>query len=130
MLETAGLPAGTSKKRGAPPEAPTPNGEGKRRRPLPPAGGWGFSTVSLAEARELARANRELARDGGDPRAGGRQHSAGVPTLEEAAHKVLGIHKGYPEGAPGAGGALGRRRAVGRERLLMREMSTAESLRP
>ena len=54
----------------------------------------GFSTVSLAEARELARANRKLAREGGDPRAGGRHHTAGVPTFEEAAHKVLAIHKG------------------------------------
>ena len=54
----------------------------------------GFGTVSLAEARELARANRKLARDGGDPRAGGRHGTAGVPTFEEAAHKVLAIHKG------------------------------------
>ena len=46
VLETAGLPAGTSKKRGASPEAPTPNREpstarAKEKRPLPPRGRLG-----------------------------------------------------------------------------------------
>ena len=53
-----------------------------------------YKLVSLAEARELALANCKLARDGGDPRSAGRHHTAGVPTFEEAAHKVLAIHKG------------------------------------
>ena len=53
-----------------------------------------YKLVSLAEARELALANCKLAREGGDPRSGGRHHTAGVPTFEEAAHKVLAIHKG------------------------------------
>ena len=50
--------------------------------------------VSLAEARELALANRKLARERGDPRSAGRHGTAGVPTFEEAACKVLAIHKG------------------------------------
>ena len=49
---------------------------------------------SLAEARELALANRKLAREGGDPRSAGRHRTAGVPTFEEAARGVLAIHKG------------------------------------
>ena len=53
-----------------------------------------FNTVSLAEARELALANRKLVREGGDPRSAGRHRTAGVPTFEEAAYKVLAIHKG------------------------------------
>ena len=53
-----------------------------------------YRLVSLAEARELALANRKLAREGGDPRSAGRHRTAGVPTFEEAARKVLAIHKG------------------------------------
>ena len=54
----------------------------------------GCSLVSLAEARELALANRKLAREGGDPRSAGRHRTAGVPTFEEAARGVLAIYKG------------------------------------
>ena len=44
--------------------------------------------VSLAEAREKARTNRKLAREGGDPLA--EKHRAqGVPTFDEAAVRVL-----------------------------------------
>ena len=53
-----------------------------------------YKLVSLAEARELALANCKLARAGGDPRSAGRHRTAGVPTFEEATHKVLAIHKG------------------------------------
>ena len=53
-----------------------------------------YKLVSLAEARELALANRKLAREGGDPRSPGRRRTAGVPTFEEAARKVLAIHRG------------------------------------
>ena len=44
--------------------------------------------VSLAEARELALANRKLARSGGDPLADKRRVQ-GVPTFPEAAQRVL-----------------------------------------
>ena len=44
--------------------------------------------VSLAEARELALANRKLARSGGDPLADKRRVQ-GVPTFAEAAHRVV-----------------------------------------
>ena len=44
--------------------------------------------VSLAEARELALANRKLARSGGDPLADKRR-SQGVPTFAEAARRVV-----------------------------------------
>ena len=44
--------------------------------------------VTLAEAREKARANRKLAREGGDPLAEKRR-SAGVPTFAEAAARVV-----------------------------------------
>ena len=44
--------------------------------------------VSLAEARELALANRKLARSGGDPLADKRR-AEGVPTFTEAARRVL-----------------------------------------
>ena len=53
-----------------------------------------YKLVPLAKARELALANRKLAREGGDPRSPGRDRTAGVPTFEEAARKVLAIHKG------------------------------------
>ena len=44
--------------------------------------------VSLAEAREKARANRKLARDGGDPLAE-RRRERGVPSFAEATARVL-----------------------------------------
>jgi len=44
--------------------------------------------VSLAEARELARANRKLARAGGDPLAD-RRRAQGTPTFAEAAATVI-----------------------------------------
>ncbi len=49
-----------------------------------------FRLVTLAEAREAALANRKLARAGGDPMASKGQ---GVPTFEEAAAKVIEIHR-------------------------------------
>ena len=50
-----------------------------------------YKLVSLAEARELALANRKVARSGGDPLANTRS-AKGVPTFEEAAEKVIAIH--------------------------------------
>ena len=50
-----------------------------------------YKLVSLAEARELAVANRKVARSGGDPLAD-RRRARGVPTFEEAAEKVIAIH--------------------------------------
>ena len=50
-----------------------------------------YKLVSLAEARELALANRKVARSGGDPLANTRP-AKGVPTFEEAAEKVIAIH--------------------------------------
>ena len=47
----------------------------------------GISWVSLAEAREKARAARKIAREGGDPIAARRANVA-CPTFEEAARKV------------------------------------------
>ncbi len=44
--------------------------------------------VSLAEARELALANRKLARSGGDPLSEKRR-AEGVPTFADAAERVL-----------------------------------------
>ena len=52
-----------------------------------------YALVSLAEARELALANRKLARSGGDPLAAKRR-DAGMPTFEEAAAKVLEQKRG------------------------------------
>jgi hypothetical protein len=49
------------------------------------------SLVSLVEAREIALANRKLARQGGDPLRAKREQ-ASVPTFEEAAHKVHEMH--------------------------------------
>ena len=56
-----------------------------RRREL---GLGSVALVSLAEAREKARANRKLAREGGDPLAEKRR-ARGVPTFAEAAAKVV-----------------------------------------
>ena len=52
-----------------------------------------YALVSLAEARELALANRKLARSGGDPLAAKRR-TQDVPTFEEAAAKVLEQKRG------------------------------------
>ena len=52
----------------------------------------GCAVVSLAEARDIALANRKLARAGGDPLAE-RRHARGMPTFEEAAAKVLALHR-------------------------------------
>lgn len=46
--------------------------------------------VTLAEAREVALANRKVARAGGDPIAA---RGRGVPTVEEASAKVIEIHR-------------------------------------
>ena len=43
--------------------------------------------------RELALANRELARAGGDPLAA-RRRAEGMPSFEEASEKVVAIHSG------------------------------------
>ncbi len=56
-----------------------------RRREL---GLGAVALVSLAEARELALANRKLARSGGDPLAEKRRVQ-GVPTFAEAARRVV-----------------------------------------
>ncbi len=52
----------------------------------------GVSYVSLAEARELAKENRKIARRGGDPLEQRRRQSA-IPTFEEAARKVFDLHR-------------------------------------
>ena len=52
----------------------------------------GYPLVSLAEAREAAFVNRKLARAGGDPLAEKRRAS-GMPTFEDAAGKVLALHR-------------------------------------
>lgn len=49
--------------------------------------------VPLAEARELALANRKLAREGGDPIATRAAQRKLVPTFKEAAEKVHAEHK-------------------------------------
>lgn len=46
--------------------------------------------VTLAEAREVALANRKVARAGGDPIAA---RGRGIPTVEEASAKVIEIHR-------------------------------------
>ena len=56
-----------------------------RRREL---GLGSVALVTLAEAREKARANRKLAREGGDPLAEKRR-AKGVPSFAEAAAKVI-----------------------------------------
>ena len=61
-----------------------------RRREL---GLGSVGLVSLAEARELALANRKLARSGGDPLADKRR-AAGVPTFAEAARRVVEQKRG------------------------------------
>ena len=53
-----------------------------------------FRLVSLAEARQRALANRKLAREGGVPPRKLPRPTAGVPTFEEAAAKVLEVHRG------------------------------------
>ena len=45
--------------------------------------------VSLAEAREKARANRKLGREGGDPLAA-KRHAKGMPSFAEATERVVG----------------------------------------
>ena len=52
-----------------------------------------YALVSLAEARELALANRKLARSGGDPLAA-KRCTQDVPTFEKAAAKVLEQKRG------------------------------------
>ena len=61
-----------------------------RRREM---GLGGVALVSLAEARELALANRKLARSGGDPLADKRRIQ-GVPTFAEAARRVVEQKRG------------------------------------
>ena len=65
-----------------------------RRREL---GLGGFPLVTLAEAREKAFDNRRLARSGGDPLTEKRKDQ-GVPTFEEAAARVIDIHRPYWKG--------------------------------
>ena len=57
--------------------------QGKRRD----VGLGGVSWVTLAEARDKARAARKIAREGGDPIAA-RKALVVCPTFAEAAHKV------------------------------------------
>ena len=66
-----------------------------RRREL---GLGAVALVSLAEARELALANRKLARSGGDPLADKRRVQ-GVPTFAEAARRVVEQKRGGWRGA-------------------------------
>ena len=61
-----------------------------RRREL---GLGAAALVTLAEARELALANRKLARSGGDPLADKRRVQ-GVPTFAEAARRVVEQKRG------------------------------------
>ena len=61
-----------------------------RRREL---GLGAAALVTLAEARELALANRKLARSGGDPLSEKRR-ADGVPTFAEAAERVLEQKRG------------------------------------
>ena len=61
-----------------------------RRREL---GLGAVGLVSLAEAREVALANRKLARSGGDPLAD-RRRVQGVPTFAEAAQRVVEQKRG------------------------------------
>ena len=58
-----------------------------------------YRLVSLADARELALANRKVARSSGDPLAE-RRRADGVPTFAETVEKVIAIHSGiwrHPE---------------------------------
>ena len=50
-----------------------------------------YALVPLAEARRKARANRKVAREGGDPRAA-EGRARGAPTFREAAARVVAIH--------------------------------------
>ena len=69
--------------------------------------GLGSNTlVSLAQARRKALTNRKLARQGSDP-LGRKRDSAGVPTFETAAGKVLDIYRcsgGRAATPPSSGG--------------------------
>ena len=56
--------------------------------------------VTLAEARDAAQGNRKLARAGGDPMATQR---TSVPTFEQAAGKVLAMHRPAWKSAKHAG---------------------------
>ncbi len=60
-----------------------------RRREL---GLGGYPLVSLSEAREVAFANRKLARAGGDPLTDKRR-AEGMPTFAQAAAKVYEMHR-------------------------------------
>ncbi len=60
--------------------------QGRRRE----FGLGGYPVVSLAEARETALDNRRLVRAGGDPSAARRPT---VPTFEDAAAKVIEVHR-------------------------------------
>ena len=61
-------------------------------RQAPRIGLWGRSgLVTLSQAREAALANRRLARAGGDPMTS-RRHGS-VPTFEQAAAKVIAMHR-------------------------------------
>ena len=60
--------------------------QGKRRD----MGLGGFPLVSLSEARDMALANRKIARSGGDPRS--QSASTAVPTFAEATRTVHAIH--------------------------------------
>ncbi len=66
-----------------------------RRREL---GLGAVGLVTLAEARELALANRKLARSGGDPFSEKRR-AEGVPTFAEAVERVLEQKRGGWRGA-------------------------------
>ena len=52
----------------------------------------GYPLVSLAEARQRAFVNRKLARAGGDPLAERRREQQ-MPTFEEAAGRVIDLHR-------------------------------------
>ncbi len=51
-----------------------------------------YALVSLAEARELALANRKPARAGGPLAA--KRRTEGMPSFEEASERVVAIHSG------------------------------------
>ena len=61
--------------------------KGKRRS----MGLGGFPLVTLAEARDMAFANRRIARRGGDPFAGRQRANPSVPTFAAAAAKVVDV---------------------------------------
>ena len=57
-----------------------------------------YPVVSLAEARDVAFANRKRARAGGDPLAE-KRHDQGVPTVEEAAAVPHGFRSNFRDWA-------------------------------